>query len=80
MLSCCTGDRLKGLDEDYGLCPVCKEHVGEDTCPECEGLGYIYETEGLPDSKKQEMAWQVAEMIVKDITNITLHDQKGFQS
>ena len=54
MLSCCTGDRLKGLDEDYGLCPVCKEHVGEDTCPECEGLGYIYETEGLPDSKKQE--------------------------
>ncbi|KAK5644692.1 hypothetical protein RI129_005992 [Pyrocoelia pectoralis] len=32
------------------------------------------------DSKKQEMAWQVAEMIVKDITNITLHDQKGFQS
>ncbi|KAB0794362.1 hypothetical protein PPYR_11201 [Photinus pyralis] len=32
------------------------------------------------DSKKQEMAWQVAEMIVKDITNITLHDQKGFHS
>ncbi|KAK4876376.1 hypothetical protein RN001_012798 [Aquatica leii] len=32
------------------------------------------------DSKKEEMAWKVAEMIVKDITNITLHDQKGFQS
>ena len=28
------------------------------------------------DGTKEEMAWQVAEMIVKDITNITLNDQK----
>ncbi|XP_022918327.1 A-kinase anchor protein 10, mitochondrial [Onthophagus taurus] len=28
------------------------------------------------DKKKEEMAWQVAEMIVKDITNVTLSDQK----
>lgn len=54
ILSCCTGDRLTGLYEDYELCPVCKEHVVEDTCPECDGFGYNYETEGLPDSKKQE--------------------------
>nr|CAH7718806.1 unnamed protein product [Callosobruchus chinensis] len=26
--------------------------------------------------KKEEMAWQVAEMIIKDITNVTLNDQK----
>ncbi|KAJ8931704.1 hypothetical protein NQ314_015351 [Rhamnusium bicolor] len=26
--------------------------------------------------KKEEMAWQVAEMIVKDITNVTLNDHK----
>lgn len=32
------------------------------------------------DTKKEEMAWQVAEMIIKDITNITLHDQKGYHS
>ncbi|KAJ8941224.1 hypothetical protein NQ318_015656 [Aromia moschata] len=28
------------------------------------------------NKKKEEMAWQVAEMIVKDITNITLNDHK----
>lgn len=28
------------------------------------------------NKKKEEMAWQVAEMIVKDITNVTLNDQK----
>lgn len=32
------------------------------------------------DKKKEEMAWQVAEMIVKDITNVTMQEQKGFQS
>lgn len=31
------------------------------------------------EKRKEEMAWQVAEMIVKDITNITLN-QKPFQS
>lgn len=28
------------------------------------------------DKAKEEMAWQVAEMIVKDITNVTLNEQK----
>ena len=28
------------------------------------------------DKKKEEMAWQVAEMIVKDITNVTLNNEK----
>ncbi|KAK9730367.1 Regulator of G protein signaling domain [Popillia japonica] len=28
------------------------------------------------DKRKEEMAWQVAEMIVKDITNVTLNDHK----
>ncbi|XP_044271586.1 A-kinase anchor protein 10, mitochondrial [Tribolium madens] len=28
------------------------------------------------DKKKEEMAWQVAEMIVKDITNVTLNQEK----
>lgn len=32
MLSCCTGDLV---DEDYALCPVCKEHLCLDKCPEC---------------------------------------------
>lgn len=36
MLSCCTGDPV---DEDIALCPKCKEHVAEDTCPECDGTG-----------------------------------------
>lgn len=31
------------------------------------------------EKRKEEMAWQVAEMIVKDITSVTLN-QKGFQS
>lgn len=32
------------------------------------------------DKTKEEMAWQVAEMIVKDITNITLNEQKVYNS
>lgn len=32
------------------------------------------------DKTKEEMAWQVAEMIVKDITNVTLHEQKIYDS
>lgn len=31
------------------------------------------------DKQKEEMAWQVAEMIVKDITNITLHQQMNLE-
>ena len=32
MLSCCTGDPV---DEDIALCPICKEHLCLEECPEC---------------------------------------------
>jgi A-kinase anchor protein 10 len=32
------------------------------------------------DKKKEEMAWQVAEMIVRDITNVTLNEEKPTNS
>jgi hypothetical protein len=36
MFSCCTGEVV---DEDMGLCPSCYEHLGEDTCEDCNGTG-----------------------------------------
>ena len=36
--SCCTGDLV---DPDHAMCPVCKEHLGEEDCTECEGKGYL---------------------------------------
>ena len=32
--SCCTGDYL-GAEMDIDLCPICKEHLGEENCEEC---------------------------------------------
>jgi len=39
--SCCTGDILKGLEADYGMCPECREHLGEDMCGDCFGIGKV---------------------------------------
>jgi hypothetical protein len=42
MFSCCTGEVVTN---DYGLCPECCEHLGDEECPDCEGKGYVPETE-----------------------------------
>lgn len=39
--SCCTGERITGLAADYMMCPICKEHLGEDDCEACDGTGYV---------------------------------------
>lgn len=39
MFSCCSGEVV---DSDLGLCPDCKEHLGDDTCEDCEGSGKVY--------------------------------------
>ena len=36
VFSCCTGDTLKGIYSDYMMCPICKEHLAEEDCPDCE--------------------------------------------
>jgi sarcosine oxidase delta subunit len=36
--SCCTGDHV---DSDIMVCPVCKEHLGEENCFTCKGEGRI---------------------------------------
>ena len=41
MISCCTGDVV---DDDIAMCPKCHEGLGEEECPDCEGLGYVPET------------------------------------
>lgn len=38
--SCCTGEVV---EEEYPLCHKCKEHLGEETCPDCNGTGEIEE-------------------------------------
>jgi len=36
IISCCTGDIV---DDDIAMCPICYEHLGEETCPDCDGTG-----------------------------------------
>jgi len=36
VLSCCTGEPLKGIYIDYMMCPKCSEHLVEENCPDCE--------------------------------------------
>lgn len=36
--SCCSGERV---DADMPICPQCKEHLGEDECPTCNGTGLV---------------------------------------
>lgn len=38
VFSCCTGDTIT---DDYMICPVCKEHLGEEECIDCQGIGYV---------------------------------------
>lgn len=38
--SCCTGDPV---DHDIMMCPKCYEHLGEETCGECDGTGEVEE-------------------------------------
>ena len=38
--SCCTGEVV---DDDLAICPKCHEHLGEETCEDCEGEGYVSE-------------------------------------
>jgi DnaJ-class molecular chaperone len=40
--SCCTGEPV---DNDYMLCPVCREHLGEEPCNTCGGDGFIEESD-----------------------------------
>lgn len=41
-VSCCTQEIV---DSDIAMCPVCKEHLGEEDCPDCDGTGYEPEIE-----------------------------------
>lgn len=54
VISCCTGEVV---NSDYAMCPYCKEHLGEDTCPDCEGAGEVEEntllTNTAPDLQLQ---------------------------
>jgi hypothetical protein len=43
--SCCTGE---AVDNDYMLCPICKEHLGEEPCYTCGGVGFITEENETP--------------------------------
>ena len=38
VLSCCTGDVV---NNDYAVCPECKEHLGEESCDLCDGTGKV---------------------------------------
>lgn len=40
VVSCCTGEII---NDDFAMCPVCHEHLGEDTCETCDGKGYVDE-------------------------------------
>lgn len=40
MYSCCSGDII---DEDFPMCPDCKEHLGLEPCHICEGKGTVRE-------------------------------------
>jgi hypothetical protein len=40
VISCCTGDVV---DNDFMMCPECQEHLGEETCPDCDGKGEVEE-------------------------------------
>lgn len=53
--SCCTGDPV---DEDMPLCPKCKERLGEDTCEQCKGLGYVIKGEDNPKVHKVDLIGQ----------------------
>lgn len=46
MYSCCTGEIITN---DYGLCPVCKEHLGEEPCYTCKGEKFIKEGEEITE-------------------------------
>ncbi len=37
--SCCTGE---SVSNDIMMCPICKEHLGEENCWTCSGIGSIY--------------------------------------
>jgi len=36
--SCCTGEHT---DNDHMMCPVCREHLGEEDCYTCKGYGWV---------------------------------------
>lgn len=40
--SCCTGQVITG---DIQICPKCKEHLGEEICQLCGGLGEVEDGE-----------------------------------
>ena len=43
MISCCTG---QVIEDELGFCPDCKENMGLEECPDCQGIGKV------PGSKK----------------------------
>lgn len=43
MLSCCTGEVV---EDDIAMCPKCHEHLGDETCPDCDGEGHVPEEKG----------------------------------
>ena len=38
MYSCCSGDVI---DDDIAMCPSCHEHLGYETCEDCNGIGWV---------------------------------------
>lgn len=38
MISCCTEEVI---EDDIDLCPKCKEHMGLEPCPDCDGTGVV---------------------------------------
>lgn len=36
--SCCTHQMV---EEELAMCPICKEHLGEDICEGCDGTGVV---------------------------------------
>jgi len=42
--SCCTGEIV---NNDWHLCPECKEHLGLEMCEDCDGTGFISDEKDL---------------------------------
>jgi len=47
VISCCTGDVIT---DDWQMCSVCHEHLGEDTCELCSGTGEVEDDEEGSDT------------------------------
>lgn len=63
VVSCCDGSVIEG---DFHICHICHEHLGEDTCPYCEGSGYI----SIEDNNKQFVATVDISLLVDEMMNL----------